>query len=85
MNIVPWHDVADDGEGVDALECEEGEDDGEEEVKADTDVAASVLRRKIRMQEFHFVLNCHSRIFKTFFSTKKCIFICFMLLSMATA
>ena len=44
MNIVPWHDVADDGEGVDALESEEGEDDGKEEVKADTDIAAGVLR-----------------------------------------
>jgi hypothetical protein len=35
--------VSDDGEGVHALQREEGEDDGEEEVQADAHVAARVL------------------------------------------
>ncbi len=45
--------MADDGECVDALEGKEGEDDCEEEVKADADVTASVLGRT--MQELQIV------------------------------
>ncbi len=61
--VVPWYYVADDGEGVDALEGEEGEDDGEEEVKADADIPASDLRT-IEIQELPNVLsiNCLHRI-----------------------